>query len=205
MLAPPEGSVVQITDRTSTDSLGFREFLRYGFPWNLDAVPYEYLPDEERENFVLDLARLALAISDATSRAEVGRRRKNTGGDRRPSARADRTLPASTGRRLRSRVVHQAARSGPRRSAGTPHVSAAGSGRQPASRCGTRPRRRDIRPAASARTSARCRADRRLPRSVGRRSVPNPPRVGRALPLMRQVPSTPPTSGSHRNDATPAG
>ena len=65
MLAPPEGSVVQITDRTSTDSLGFREFLRYGFPWNLDAVPYEYLPDEERENFVLDLARLALTMSDA--------------------------------------------------------------------------------------------------------------------------------------------
>ena len=40
-------------------------FLRYGFPWNLDAVPYEYLPDEERENFVLDLARLALTMSDA--------------------------------------------------------------------------------------------------------------------------------------------
>ncbi len=65
MLAPPEGSVVQITDRISTDSLGFREFLRYGFPWNLDAVPYEYLPDEEREKFVLDLARLALTMSDA--------------------------------------------------------------------------------------------------------------------------------------------
>jgi len=28
-------------------------------------VPYEYLPDEERENFVLDLARLALTMSDA--------------------------------------------------------------------------------------------------------------------------------------------
>jgi transcriptional regulator with XRE-family HTH domain len=65
MLAPPEGSIVQITDGTSTDSLGFREFLRYGFPWSLDAVPYEYLPDEDREKFVFELARLALTMSDA--------------------------------------------------------------------------------------------------------------------------------------------
>ena len=65
MLAPPEGSVVQITDRIATDSIGFREFLRYGFPWTLDAVPYEYLPDEEREKFVLELARLAVTASDA--------------------------------------------------------------------------------------------------------------------------------------------
>ncbi|HEU4973003.1 MAG TPA: hypothetical protein VFT35_13870 [Gaiellaceae bacterium] len=49
----------------STDSLGFREFLRYGFPWSLDAVAYEYLPYEEREKFVFELARFALTMSDA--------------------------------------------------------------------------------------------------------------------------------------------
>ena len=65
MLLPPEGVFVQIDDNFGTDSRGFREFLRYGFPWNLDAVPYEYLPDEEREKFQLQLARLALTLGDA--------------------------------------------------------------------------------------------------------------------------------------------
>lgn len=63
--ATAESSVVQVTDRISTDSIGVRGFLRYGFPWILDAVPYEYLPDEEREKFVFELARLALTTSDA--------------------------------------------------------------------------------------------------------------------------------------------
>lgn len=65
MLTPPEGVFVKITDDSGTDALGFRDFLRYGFPWNLDAVPYEYLPDEEREKFQLRIARLALNVSDA--------------------------------------------------------------------------------------------------------------------------------------------
>jgi transcriptional regulator with XRE-family HTH domain len=65
MFTPPEGAWVRLTDKTGTDALGFREFLRYGFPWSLDAVPVEYLPEEEREKFQLELAHIALTLVDA--------------------------------------------------------------------------------------------------------------------------------------------
>ena len=65
MLTPPEGVMVELGDDTSIDGLGFREFLRYGLPWNLDAVPHEALPEAEREEFQLELAQLALRLNDS--------------------------------------------------------------------------------------------------------------------------------------------
>jgi transcriptional regulator with XRE-family HTH domain len=65
MLTPHEGEMVKVNDHLAIGGLGFREFLRYGFPWSLDAVPYEALPEAEREKFQLNLARLALGLNDA--------------------------------------------------------------------------------------------------------------------------------------------
>ena len=65
MLTPPEGVHAQVTGKLSIDGLGFREFLRYGFPWSMDAIPHEALPEAEREKFQLQLALLALRLSDA--------------------------------------------------------------------------------------------------------------------------------------------
>jgi hypothetical protein len=65
MLTPPEGAFVQIDDKYGADAVGFREFLRHGFPWSLDEVPYEALPDHEKEKFELRIAYLAYGLTDA--------------------------------------------------------------------------------------------------------------------------------------------